>query len=59
MARAPCSSVRHCRAITYTQGDLGLNQMAGEVQALVDKAVVPHSTPTADPPIARAINIVK
>jgi len=51
--------VRHCRAITYTEGDLGLNQMAGEVQALVDKAVVPHSTPPVGAPIARAINILK
>jgi nucleotide-binding universal stress UspA family protein len=32
-------SVRHCRAITYAAGDLGLDQMAGEVQAMVDKAV--------------------
>ena len=32
-------SVRHCRAITYTEGDLGLDQMAGEVRALVNKAV--------------------
>ena len=32
-------SVSHCRAITYTEGDLGLDQMAGEVHALVDKAV--------------------
>jgi len=30
-----------------------------EVQALVDKPVVPHFTPTAGAPIARAINILK
>ena len=32
-------NVRRCRTITYTEGELGLDQMAREVQALVDKAV--------------------
>ena len=32
-------SVRHYRTITYMEGDLGLDQMPREVQALVDKAV--------------------
>jgi nucleotide-binding universal stress UspA family protein len=31
-------SVRRCAAITYTEGDLGLDQWAREVQALVDNA---------------------
>jgi len=41
------------------RGRPGPEQDGREVQALVDKPVVPHFTPTADAPIARAINILK